>query len=107
MPLTWAAYQVAWPALSDKEKAAYRKEWETAFKPHLEPLRKAAQAAAPPAAEPNTGGTPTQSLAARQAQMQIQQQYFQTMSNVLRMQAETGRIFAANMGNSYTYQYRY
>lgn len=115
MPLIWAAFQYAWPLMTDADKGPYRAQFKEMFKPQLEKIRQAEAAAeaearkqqAAAAAAPQTATQALADLQRRSAQMAANNMYWQTMNNVMRMQADTARIMAANLGSSYTYQYRY
>lgn len=119
MPLIWAAFQAAWPELTDEEKAPYREQFTAMFKPYLDNMKQAAaaaeaeaqaqaQAQTQAAAKPQSGGKgSTNTWQQASVIMDAQQRSWQIMQNVLQSQINTGRIIAANMGNSYTYQYHY
>ncbi|MBK9386469.1 MAG: hypothetical protein IPN34_16780 [Planctomycetes bacterium] len=56
---------------------------------------------------PQLSAISMRSLLSRQAQLQAQQLHFQTMSNIMRMQHDTMRIIASNMGGNTRYEYRW
>lgn len=109
MPLLWAAYQAAWPGLSEEEKASQRQQWAEALRPQVEQARAAAQAEPQPepAVEPKTPAEEQADLVKRQAALAANQQYFSTMQNVMQSTFDTMRIISSNIGGNTTYQYRY
>jgi tetratricopeptide (TPR) repeat protein len=65
-----------------------------------EALRKVAE-------KPADGESGATDWASRAAQLQAQQQSFQMMSNIMRMQHETNMVIIGNMGGNTRYEYRY
>ncbi len=111
MPLVWAVYQAAWPGLSDEEKQAHREQWAEALRPQVEQARAAAQAEPRPdpgsTTEPKTPAEVQADLMKRQAALAMNQQYFNTMQNVMQSTFDTMRIISSNIGGNTMYQYRY
>ena len=93
MPLIWAALRMLWPEMPEAEKAQYVEGWKQS--PSLVELGKQLRPAAP------------NDFLARQAALQAQNQSFQMMSNIMRMQHESKMIIIGNMGGNTRYEYRW
>ncbi|MFO1050796.1 MAG: hypothetical protein U1F36_01110 [Planctomycetota bacterium] len=105
MPLTWAALRVAWPDLPAEQRDAYVQGWKNdAAIANLAKALSAQKAAADKAREAAEG---YRDLAHRQAMLHASQMQFQAMQNVMRMQMETARIMASNMGGNTRWVYRW
>ncbi len=106
MPLAWAAVRIEWAKMPDEQKQQYRAQWAESVKGLVpeQPAQPAAEEPAPAAGGDNSPGN----LAALQQKMANQQMYFQTMSNIMRMQHETNMSIISNIGGGgWRYEYRY
>jgi hypothetical protein len=97
MPVLWAALRVAWPHLGDERQKQIVDAWKQddaiqRIGKQLE-LQKAQES--------------MREMMSRQAQMQAMQAHYAMMSNVMRMNADTARIIASNMGGNTRYEYRW
>lgn len=97
MPMVWAALRVLWPQLQQGQQQQYVAAWKKDAS-----IGKLATVVKDLAAAQSS-----QNLLQLQAQLQAQNMYYQTMSNVMRMQYETSRIIIGNMGGNTSYRYEY
>ena len=97
MPLAWAAIRMLWPDMAEAEKKGYVDGWKASAELTAlgKELGKEAQAKA------------SSDFAANAARLQMQQQHFQMMSNIMRMQHETSMVIIGNMGGNTRYEYRW
>ena len=94
MPVFAAAMRVGWADMPEAEKTQLVAQWKTV--PGVVELGKQLAAAS------------AQSLLDLQARMQANNMYFQTMSNIMRMQHETSMTIINNMGGGgWRYEYRW
>lgn len=94
MPVFAAALRVAWPQLPEDQKRQHVEQWKGI--PGIPELGKQISA------------NSMKNLLDLQARVQANNMYYQTMSNMLRMQHETSMTIIRNMGSSnWHYEYRY
>ena len=97
MPLIWASLRLLWPEMPEAERTQYIEGWKRSA-----PLVELGKQLKPPPAAATTSD-----FLRNQAALQAQQQSFQMMSNIMRMQHETNMIIIGNMGGNTRYEYRW
>lgn len=93
MPLIWASLRMLWPDMPEAQKTEYINGWKQ--NPQLVALGTQLHA------------NSQAKFLELQAQLRAQQQSFQMMSNIMRMQHETNMIIIGNMGGNTRYEYRW